>query len=560
MLIVEQGTNNAHCGTSVIRYTVTSQTGQTYTVAPRGPEDNVHHGAFRISPQSQTVSAMVSISSDIGQVFWVRPIARFLSWNGTSFTTLSTQVMGSAVQMTGDQAWVTITRFLEAPASASHWRFELAVSADSAGTTPPSIGTRLYLDCAFVPDNGADLTGVPYLDGDADNPDPYGKACWEGDPHNSTSIYCVPVEPEESIDPLPDDEGGGDSDGNTDLPDDPTVEPPFEPPPPIVFEPIPLSPQDQAELILTGVDPSGLCLNGDIQLGYVDDNNQGMIFNRIDEHGVLWLVSQIEGWWTLPEPDIPDFPRGIDDGSYEARGRYQPRIFTVSGSFVPTSRGDVRAARDRLIRAVNLCHYGAWFATHEPDATRAAKVWLSGQPNIDTVNVNGRTDFSIGLKAPDPIKYQLDGRTLPGWRSFTLSSQTTAASFGRTYPRTYPWSYPNAEGGVFAAEGIATNSGNIRVSPTIIVTGPTAGPIRIYNDTTQQMMRVRHALAPGEELIIDCQNRTAALNSLPNKRFYLDVVTDWIYIDVGPNKIYFIEEEAPSLGTITVQWRSGWIG
>jgi hypothetical protein len=543
---------SAPCGDKVIKYEVTSQlAGVPYAVAPLGPDDEVHHERFKIDDTSRTVSIMTSLASEITQDFYVFPQAVFQTWNGTAFTTVSVQNMGSSVHLVGDGEWETITRLLAAPSNATHWLPRFAIAANSGATTPPDIGTILYLDCVYVSESGLDLAAEPYLDGDV-IATLRGDGAWEGDPHNSTSIFAVEEVPEDPDTPPDNDDDDG---GGTDVPDDPGEDTPNDPTPEPPAEEPELTPGQTAALVLSGIEPSGLCMDADVQLG-------DHFFNRVDEFGVLWIVSDIEGWWTLPDPDIPDFPKGYDDGSYESRGRYQARIFTLTGSFFPPGRAAVRPARDRLVRAANLCHYGAWFATHESDITKASKVWLSGRPEISTINVNGRTDFSIGLKAPDPIKYGIPDNDLTKYETRTMVSQSSESDFGWTYPRTYPRTYGG--GTSTATQVIASNIGNVRVYPIITINGPTLGPIQIHKtgpDNSTQMMRVAQGTYDNADvLVIDCQNRTVSLNGVPNQRFYLDTFTDWIYLDPGANRMYFAEETGPGAASITVSWRSGWIG
>jgi hypothetical protein len=72
---------------------------------------------------------------------------------------------------------------------------------------------------------------------------------------------------------------------------------------------------------------TGMKLKADIVLG-------DFVFNTIDEYGVTWVITDIEGWWQHPEPDMPDIPRGFGDGSYDVKGRYQARMITLTGSFL----------------------------------------------------------------------------------------------------------------------------------------------------------------------------------------------------------------------------------
>lgn len=143
---------------------------------------------------------------------------------------------------------------------------------------------------------------------------------------------------------------------------------------------------------------TGMELNADISLG-------SLILNTIDEDGVVWVCTNITGWWEQPNAEVPDITRGTEDGSYQVNGRYTARFLTLEGVFLPQNKTQIASARDKLTAASNLVRRGEWLRANE-GPTRAAFVRLTGQPRMETVNPRGRTEFSISLVAPDPIKYQ----------------------------------------------------------------------------------------------------------------------------------------------------------
>ena len=171
---------------------------------------------------------------------------------------------------------------------------------------------------------------------------------------------------------------------------------------------------------------TGMKLKADVSLG-------DLVLNTIDSNGVVWVCTDIDGWWGHPDPDIPDVTRGWRDGSYDARGRWQARQLTLNGSFLPHDPSLLPAARDTLIRATSLVYTGAWLKTQE-NPTRASYVRLSGKPNIATVNARGRTDFSIGLRAADPIKYSWNESDPDGYDLAT----TAAKKLGTVNVISYP--------------------------------------------------------------------------------------------------------------------------
>jgi hypothetical protein len=136
-----------------------------------------------------------------------------------------------------------------------------------------------------------------------------------------------------------------------------------------------------------------------------DISLNGFVFNRVDEFGVVWVITNIEGWWQHPAPDVPDIRRGWGDGSYDVKGRYNARDITIEGVILTPNPSLLAAARARFIAATNLVYSGGWLKTDE-NPTKASWVRLSGEPKIETVNARGRTEFSLGLRAADPIKYQ----------------------------------------------------------------------------------------------------------------------------------------------------------
>jgi hypothetical protein len=174
---------------------------------------------------------------------------------------------------------------------------------------------------------------------------------------------------------------------------------------------------------------SGLKLKADIKLG-------DLVLNTIDSDDVVWVCTDIEGWWTLPEPELPELIRGWGDGSYDARGRWSSRNITLKGTFLTQDASQVPAARAKLLEAANLVYKGGWLVVEEGPA-KGSFVRLSGKPDIETVNARGRTEFSIGLKAADPIKYEYIDGSPDGYRSVTVTpvsgtATTTITNSGNT--------------------------------------------------------------------------------------------------------------------------------
>lgn len=286
---------------------------------------------------------------------------------------------------------------------------------------------------------------------------------------------------------------------------------------------------------------SGLKLKSDIRL-------ENLILNTIDESGVVWICTDIEGWWEFPEPELPDLVRGWGDGSYDAKGRWSSRIITLNGTFLTQDASQVPAARAKLIEAANLVYKGGLLIVNE-DPPKSAFVRLSGTPNIKTITARGRTEFSIGLRAADPIKYEYfeDSVNNDGYKTqvFTPSSGTASA--------------------------ILTNLGNIEVpilielSQGFAVSNP-AIPPKIRNNTTDQEISIIGGTVSTNRLEIDTYNRevldvryqSGQVVEVSSGRSKISTLSDWIYLEPGNNTI--IISNFPAGSSCTIYYRSGWIG
>lgn len=275
---------------------------------------------------------------------------------------------------------------------------------------------------------------------------------------------------------------------------------------------------------------TGLKLNQDIVLG-------DLTLNKIDANDVVWVCSDLDGWWNLPEPEFPDLNRGWGDGSYDSVGRYTSRLINLNGSFLTQSPSQVEVARQTLIDAINLVYKGANLIVYET-VPKVSFVRLSGKPEITSTKARGRHDFSIGLKAPDPIKYQYLANT---YNEITLSSggSNTIANAGNTRtPILFELS------GTITG-GIITNTYTDELGATV-------------TDTIGGITKSSAAYTT----VIDTYNRSVVRNqsgSFTAARSDINVYVDWIQLYPGNNLIQFTTTGGSSQAC-KIKYRSGWIG
>lgn len=279
---------------------------------------------------------------------------------------------------------------------------------------------------------------------------------------------------------------------------------------------------------------TGMKLNADIILDQ-------LVFNTIDLDDVVWVITDIEGWWNLPESSIRDIPRGWADGSYDVGGRWTNRLLTLKGSILPPDPLLVPAARDKLLQAAALVYDGAWLRVYE-EPQKAAFVRLSGKPQIQTVNARGRTDFSIGLKAADPLKYGWNDAQPQGYVVTPLQCKNIALS--RT--------------------GVVTinNEGNWDTNVILEIEGPIVGPATITNQTTGELILIIEPVSALSTLEINTYRQAVALDGdTTDARKMLDILANWILLAPGANVIEFIDTGAvDSTATMSIYHRPAWIG
>lgn len=352
---------------------------------------------------------------------------------------------------------------------------------------------------------------------------------------------------------------------------------------------------------------SGLKLNADIELN-------GLTFNTIDANNVVWVITDLEGWWSHPDPDVPDLARGWGDGSYDSKGRYEAREITLEGSFFAPDPSLVPAARNALIEATDLVYEGGWLIVEENPA-KSSFVRLSGRPEIVSASARGRVDFSIGLRAADPIKYEWVSGSVDGYDYVDISSGSsdTIENIGNikvpaifeisggltsntsstaviqnlsrleridiidsvqstdtleidTYNREVllvsnsTATITNVSGDGTFATYTATNT--FTEGQTVVVSGVTpsgyntsSSGVTIYSANSSAFVTLSNVTASYTS------GGTASVASVSNTRGKAKTLIDWIYLDPGLNAITFEDTSNPSSNAICrVYFKSGWIG
>jgi phage-related protein len=305
-------------------------------------------------------------------------------------------------------------------------------------------------------------------------------------------------------------------------------------------------------------------LAGDIRLG-------NLIFNTVDSNGTIWTISDIEGWWSIPEANVPTSVRARDeDGSYDEDGRYLAREFTVSGVFLPTSPELIEASRARLIKELDAVRRTVLLRVDETPPRQMA-VRVAGHTVIQTVRQSGLTEFSVDLRAADPVKYALERMKAPGGVNAPIVVGAGLSAGPRTYPRQYDVATDNLrEYGPIGAPNFVSivNEGNYKSSPIIRVFGPVTNPRielvdwdgKTSEDPIEEMSFVI-TLQAGEFLEINVKEKTVLLNGMTSRRGTMTFQSDWFMLRPGMNTLQYTALVAPGNTTVLdIEAYSAWLG
>lgn len=284
---------------------------------------------------------------------------------------------------------------------------------------------------------------------------------------------------------------------------------------------------------------TGLKLNQDIVLG-------NLTFNKIDANDVVWVCRDLEGWWNLPDPEFPELTRGWGDGSYDSVGRYASRLITLEGSFLTQTPSQVETARATLLAAIDLVYKGARLIVYEganQEIPKVSFVRLSGRPEIVSVNARGRHDFSIGLKAADPIKYEyINPESNSGYKSNTIASgaSVTISNSGNTRTPIIFELTGTITGGQITNQYI-----NELGAPNI--TSTLGGITKSSNTYTTEIDTYNRS-------VVRIQNTVAT-----SFRGDINPYVNWLHLYPGENQITFTTTGGTS-PSCKINYRSGWIG
>lgn len=265
-----------------------------------------------------------------------------------------------------------------------------------------------------------------------------------------------------------------------------------------------------------------ICTGNDIHIN-------GIALNRIDDSGCEWLVTDLDGWWGLPDAEIPDDPRPFhQDGSYYTAGRYASRVVTLTGYIVPKSAGPagVAEARDTLNRAINLVRQAGILQVDE-SPPKQAWVQITGRPLTRITKASNVVEFNIQLRSSDPRKYSVT--------KYIKNSRLPVALSGRLYPKSFNYTYGS---GGNAGTVTINNEGSYDTYGTLRINGPVTNP-QVEHVELGRFLKFNTVIGVGDFYDIDLLSKTVLLNGFESRRITLLPTSRWFNFQPGINTLKF---------------------
>lgn len=265
--------------------------------------------------------------------------------------------------------------------------------------------------------------------------------------------------------------------------------------------------------------------------------------NTIDDNSVAWIVTDLEGWWGLPDVEVPEDTRPFSqDGSYYTTGRFTSRTINLKGYILPVDGNAEKAVatRNAFNRALVLVRERALLKVREEGIVKTSYVQISSRPLLRISRSTGLLEFDISLKATDPVKY--------GDYVNIMDMFLSSPNSGRVYDRTFNFPY----GGASTLESLEFfQNGSYWSYPEFIITGPIVDPMISMFDG--RFLRFKTTLGPGEELKIVNFTEEVSKGG-QNMINTLTKDSRWFTILPGDNILYFRgTQHIPSREHVSIQ-------
>lgn len=260
----------------------------------------------------------------------------------------------------------------------------------------------------------------------------------------------------------------------------------------------------------------------------------------VDEFGVEWTLTGLDGWWDGWVGQVGSAPRQGAHGSWPAPVWAGPRVVQVEGALRARSWDDASLAWDRLVASIPFSALSPMAVAIRGVPAQMAQVRQAGRPAAS--RFESGIDFSLSFEAPDPRRYSVDEQV--------VSTGLPITTGGRSLPISLPLSI-----GATVASGRlqVLNAGNEAAPVVLEVMGPVSAGATVTNLSTGQRLAVPEAVPSGQTLVIDSVSHTARIDGSSRT-----VTGTWFDLAPGVNEVAFGAPSYDPAAQLTIRYRHAW--
>lgn len=249
-----------------------------------------------------------------------------------------------------------------------------------------------------------------------------------------------------------------------------------------------------------------------------------LTFGVVDDAGVEWYCSTLDGWDDEPDIVAAVTARPDDHGSWSGPAYLAPRTVTLEGWIVAPSEPARDAALDALGAAATLTPT----TLLRVDGNPSRQVYVRRSGKINKARFGPQiAQIQVPLLAPDPRRYATN---LP-----TYHTTLPGSSGGLTLPFTLPATLPDQ---LTSGSVAGTQTGNMDAPWVARIDGPIDNP-RLSLLTTGEVLALQTSLGAGDYLMLDARYRTVTLNAVADRSGALTTDSAWWRVSPGPWQVGF---------------------
>jgi hypothetical protein len=267
--------------------------------------------------------------------------------------------------------------------------------------------------------------------------------------------------------------------------------------------------------------------------------------------GTAYSIDSIDG---LSTPSVRSSDRlvSLRDGLHPGDDYYEGRTVTLS-TFIPErTTAAMNTKRTALMSAFAGGHAETPLVFQVPGVAGGGERRINVRPRRAKFAAN--VGYGAGLSRDIFQLFATDPRIYDNTETVKILTLPASYGTGLTWPLTWPLNW----GPAGSDSTFVNNQGNFNAPATFRIDGPVENP-RIENLTLNRTLAIDITLSASQYLQIDADARTVLLNGTANRYSLLTQQSAWWLLQPGSNEIRF-RAAAPTAATMTLTWRSAWIG